>query len=107
MILINILEPGDVITKECWMRPLSLMTMSGGMSDSMSFESQYSGVPENNDKWVRVTDQIGPPWIGRTVEEFNEFIPYEFAIGNIPRSHQLDMKGYSSYRKLHNDNQNT
>ena len=107
MILISILEYYDVITEDCWMRPLSLMNMSGGMSDSMSYKSQYSGTPENNVKWVRAIDQIGPHWIGKTVKEFNEFTPYEFAIGNIPRSHQLDMKRYSSYRKLHNDNQNT
>lgn len=107
MILINILEPDDVITKECWIRPLKLMTMSGGMSDSMSFKSQYSGVPENNVKWVRAVDQLGPQWIGKTVKDFNHFnFPYEFAIGNIPKSHQLNMRGYSSYKDYHDINWN-
>lgn len=110
MILINILEPDDIITKECWMRPLRLMTMSGGMSDSMSFKSQYSGVPENNVKWVRVIDQLGPRWIGKTVKEFIKCqlmdFPYEFAIGNIPKSHQLNMRGYSSYKDYHDPNRN-
>lgn len=98
---ILMLEPHDIIRQECWMRPLQLQTMSGGMSDSMSFKSCYSGVPENNVKWVRVVDQIGPHWIGKTVAEFNKLMPYEFVIGDPPAAHQLNMRDYSSMRKYH------
>lgn len=100
---VQILEADDLITKDCWMRPLRLETMSGGMSDSMSFKSCYSGTPENNVKWVRVIDQIGPRWIGKEVREFNGPFntPYEFIIGDPPKSHQLNMSGYLSMRRYH------
>jgi hypothetical protein len=77
--------------------------MSGGMSDSMSFKSCYFGTPENNVKWVRVTDQIGPHWIGRTVSEFNKLMPYEFMLGDPPADHKLDMRGYRSMQKFHKE----
>ena len=98
-----ILEPHDIITPDCWCRPLVLQTMSGGMSDSMSFKSCYSGTPENNTKWVRVTDQAGPYWIGKTVAEFNDLMPYEFIVGDPPEKHCLDMRGYSSMRKFNKE----
>lgn len=100
---VNILEPHDIITAACWCRPLVLQAMSGGMSDSMSFKSCYSGTPENNVKWVRVVDQTGPHWIGKTVAEFNEFMPYEFILGDPPEKHRLNMRDYSSMKKFHKE----
>lgn len=98
---VNILEPHDTITATCWCRPLVLQTMGGGMSDSISFKSCYSGTPENNAKWVRVVDQIGPHWIDKTVAEFNESMSYEFILGDPPREHRLNMSDYSSMSDLH------
>ena len=50
MITVQILEDTDTIQPTDWCRPLRLTTMSGGMSDYYSFESCYSGLPENNVK---------------------------------------------------------
>lgn len=99
MIQVQILDDDDIVEPTDWCRPLCLTTMSGGLSDSYSFKSCYSGSPENNVEWVQVQDVFGPCWRGRTVREFkmSEYsIPREFIRGNVPRSHRLDMKGYSS-----------
>ena len=91
MITIHILEKKDIITKGDWCRPLSIRSMSGGHSDSYSFKSMYSGAPENNVKWCRV-ERIMPFWIGGTVKNFrmkiDKHLTYEFARGNIPKSHR-------------------
>lgn len=94
MITIQILEDDDTIQATDWCRPLVLVTMSGGMSDYYSFESMYSGAPENNVKWVPAFE-IFPAWIGNTVGELNEafddcsgFVPYEIVRGDIPKAHQ-------------------
>lgn len=100
MIALQLLEPHDVLQASDWCRPLNLMSMSGGMSDYYSFKSCYTGSPENNVKWVRVEDQLGPGWLGKTVGEFNQrpVIPYEFIRGLIPQEHQLDMRDYTQRR---------
>lgn len=94
MIQIQLLEPQDVLQGTDWCRPLILQTMSGGMSDSYSFECEWSGKPENNTKWVNVSE-IFPNWIGESVEHVinslqvcQAFVPYEFVRGNIPVQHQ-------------------
>lgn len=91
MITISILQKKDILHKGDWCRPLNLCTMSGGHSDSYSFESQYSGAPENNTKWVRV-ERIMPFWIGGSIKKFekatSEYMLYEFARGKIPKSHR-------------------
>lgn len=102
MITVQFLQNDDVIDPEDWCRPLQLVTMSGGMSDSMSHKSMYSGTPENNVRWVKVKDVIGPRWKGCTKKEVNSsgFTPYEFVRGDVPPSHQLDMDHYNSYADL-------
>ena len=93
MLTVSILEPSDIVLATDWCRPLRLVSMSGGMSDSYSFESEYSGNPENNVRWCRVGQVFGDHLIGRTVEDFHEIIqhcgvPHEFVRGDIPKSHQ-------------------
>lgn len=92
MITVRILEQSDRVKPCDWCRPLHLESMSGGHSDSYSFESMYSGLPENNTKWVRVDAIMGRCWFGKRVDE----LPgrYEFVRGNIPIAHQL--RGHKS-----------
>lgn len=95
MITIQILEETDTIESTDWCRPLQLMTMSA-WSDGYSFKSMYSGRPENNVKWVRAKDVFGSGWFGCTIKELDATgIKYEFVRGNIPLSHQLDMREYN------------
>lgn len=99
MISVQILEENDTILPTDWCRPLTLCTMSGGMSDSMSFKSQYGGTPENNVKWVLVKHQFGKCWDGQTVKAITEKLGlYEFLRGTLPRSNQLDMAEYQKAR---------
>lgn len=92
MITIQILERNDAVRADDWCRPLELATMSGGMSDSMSFDNPYSGRPQNNVKWVRSDAVFGTLWIGHTVKDICEkLFPYEFARGCLPPSHRLEL----------------
>lgn len=102
MILTNFLEDTDLIAPTDWCRPLSLCTMSGGMSDSMSYQNQYSGTPENNVKWVKVSAVIGECWYGTPLGELNKKLKlqYEMVRGNIPKGHALNMKEYSDLGKF-------
>lgn len=95
---IQMLEADDVVEPEDWCRPLSLMTMNGGYSDYYSFESCYTGAPENNVKWVKVKYILGKGWHGKTVKELDaglgKFVKYEFVRGDIPRRQILSLKDY-------------
>lgn len=97
MITVNILESSDTIDPEDWCRPLSLMSMSGGMGNGFSFKSQYGGTPENNVKWVKVKYVFSEIWYWETVSNItkNLGMGYEFARGCIPIHHRLNMTGYS------------
>lgn len=99
---VQILEPDDLIDPEDWCRPLMLISMSGGHSDSYSFKGAYSGTPENNVKWVKVKDQFGPIWFGKMTREVNFELGmrYEFLRGNLPSTHCLDMKDYTILSKV-------
>ena len=100
MITVQILEADDTVWPEDWCRPLVLQTMSGGMSDSMSFKSCYGGTPENNVEWVKVKAVFGKVWYGSKVSEFDDpLVPYEFLRGDPPKSHCLNMKGYTDISK--------
>ena len=92
MITVQILEDTDTIQPTDWCRPLRLTTMSGGMSDYYSFESCYSGLPENNVRWCRFEQVFGDVWYGKTVGEFTKkfekYGGYEFIRGSIPKEHQ-------------------
>jgi len=94
MIRVQLLEPQDRISPEDWCRPLCIMSMSGGMSDSISFKSVYSGTPQNNAKWVQVKHVLGAGWFGKPCEEYGNNM--EFLRGTPPQSHQLDMRDYAS-----------
>lgn len=98
MITVQILEAHDTIEPEDWCRPLHLATMSGGMSDDMSFKNCYTGTPENNVEWVQVKAILCDFWIGKPVSEFasdGRSRPHEFLRGEPPKSHRLNMKNYS------------
>ena len=99
MITLQLLEANDIVDPEDWCRPLSLMSMNGGHSDYYSFESCYTGAPENNVKWVKVKYILGKGWHGKTVKEIDaglgKFIKYEYVRGDIPTRSRLGLAGYS------------
>ena len=97
-----ILEDNDTVEPTDWCRPLTLTTMSGGHSVALSFENMFSGTPQNNTKWVQVQDVFGPNWFYKTAQELNNYggSAHEFVRGDVPAAHQLDMKGYNSFRDL-------
>jgi hypothetical protein len=99
MITVQILEHDDVVEPEDWCRPLSIVSMSGGHSDYYSFQSQYTGAPENNVKWVKVKYILGKPWHYKTVGEIDsglgKFVKYEFIRGDIPKRQILSLRDYS------------
>lgn len=99
MLTIQMLEKDDIIEPNDWCRPLSLISMSGGIGDGYSFKSQYSGAPENNAKWVKVKYILGKPWHGKTVGEVDKglgkFVKYEFIRGSIPKDKELNLKDYN------------
>ena len=103
MITVSILEANDVILPTDWCRPLVLQTMSGGMSDSMSFKSCYSGTPENNVEWAPANRCFGVVWFENptTVREVSKSIgmKYEFVRGQVPVSHRLCLDDYTDLRK--------
>lgn len=90
---IYLLEATDTLLGTDWCRPLSFVSMSGGMSDSYSFENQYNGSPENNARWV-TADQVFPAWIGQPLHELllrlERMGPrYEFVRGELPSEHTM------------------
>jgi len=107
-----LLENDDLIEPTDWCRPLRIVTMGGGISDDYSFKSCYSGTPENNIKWVRVCDVFGPVWKGKSIKQLNAMYydnptnrssaltVYEIVRGDVPKEHQLDIKGYSSMKNF-------
>lgn len=96
---IQLLEADDIVDPEDWCRPLSIVSMSGGHSDYYSFQSQYTGAPENNVKWVKVKYILGKPWHGKTVKEIDralgQYVKYEYVRGDISQRSKLSLKGYS------------
>lgn len=88
---VSILEEGDVIKKGDYYRPLLLSTNNYGEVE-VNMEDIYSGLIENNLKWVPVTRCIEKFWIGKTVgmfiSSFHEGLYRgEFARGEIPPDH--------------------
>ena len=97
---VQILEADDCVDPEDWCRPLQIISMNGGMSDYYSFESCYTGAPENNVKWVKVKYILGKGWHGKPVKEYTNAMSkfgyrYEFVRGEVPNSHRLNLKGYN------------
>jgi hypothetical protein len=99
MIPLQLLEANDIVHPEDWCRPLSIVSMNGGHSDYYSFESCYTGAPENNVKWVKVKYILGKPWHGKTVNQIDrglgEFIKYEYVRGDIPIRSKLSLSKYN------------
>lgn len=87
---IQLLEDNDIVFPTDWCRPLQIISMNGGYSDYYSFESQYTGKPENNARWCRV-EQIFDTVLydNNTVKQYNQYNEeYEFIRGEIPWKHQ-------------------
>lgn len=99
MITLQLLELDDIVEPEDWCRPLSIISMSGGHSDYYSFQSAYTGAPENNVRWVKVKYILGHGWHGQTVKEIDKglgkWIKYEYVRGDVPKRSQLDLKDYN------------
>lgn len=100
MISVQILEADDIVDPEDWCRPLSITSMSGGHSDYYSFQSQYTGAPENNVKWVKVKYILGIASRGdKTVKELDQvlgqYVKYEFVRGDLPMRSRLSLKDYN------------
>ena len=99
MIILQLLEADDIVEPEDWCRPLSITSMSGGQSDYYSFQSQYTGAPENNVKWVKVKYILGKPWHGQSVREIDRglgrFVKYEYVRGDIPQRSRLALSDYN------------
>ena len=101
MINIQLLEEFDKLSPDDWCRPLCLITMNNGQSDSMSFLGSYSGTPINNVKWARASAIFGSCWFGKTIKEINKCsIKHEFVRGEIPEKHKLNMTEYSDLEKI-------
>ena len=97
---VQILEADDIVDPEDWCRPLQIISMNGGHSDYYSFESCYTGAPENNVKWVKVKYILGKGWHGKPVKEYTNAMKkfgyaYEFVRGEIPNTHKLNLNGYN------------
>lgn len=97
---VQILEADDCVDPEDWCRPLQIVSMNGGHSDYYSFQSCYTGAPENNVEWVKVKYILGKGWHGKPVREYTNAMSkfgyrYEFVRGDVPQSHKLNLKGYN------------
>jgi hypothetical protein len=101
---ITILDVGDVINPNDWMRPLYRSADYDALSDSWHETSTYGGGPLDHLKWAPVWLKLGSVWWGSTYEEYINFntegsMMYEFVRGAIPKSHALDIDG--QWRKRH------
>ena len=96
---ILLLEADDIVDPEDWCRPLSITSMNGGHSDYYSFQSEYSGAPFNNVKWVKVKYILGGVWLTKTVAEIDkalgQYVKYEYVRGDIPSRSKLSLSGYN------------
>jgi hypothetical protein len=91
-----LLEKDDIVDGDDWCRPLSIVSMSGGHSDSYSFKCMYTGQPENNTKWVKVRYIFGACWNGMSVSKYNSNgRKFEFMRGDIPVAHREPMAQYN------------
>ena len=91
MITVQILEDTDTIRMDDWCRPLDFVSMGGGISDHYSFESCYTGAPENNVQWVRVREVIGECWDQKPLGSLNRRLQTKFEVvrGDLPPSHTM------------------
>ena len=101
---IYILEGQDQVQDNDWMRPLHIISMSGGRSDYYDFSPT-----NNNAKWQQVKYCLGKCWHGRTVNEidaaFDEFNHYEFVRGDVPLSHRESTVGLTDHSKTYRKNE--
>lgn len=109
MIPIFILEDTDVILETDFVRQLSLEYV--GQSDTLLEHNPYSGMPINYLPWLEVKRAGMPFFIGKTVGEYRKAMlglekqhqpvsNYEFARGNIPKSHILPETDKEKYKRI-------
>lgn len=85
MFNITILEEEDIITEDCFVRPLEIFYDNGYGSDYTGQECMYTGSPQNRFTWTEII-RVAPFWIGRTVSEYNEVLHKSvFCKGLLPK----------------------
>ena len=87
--MIEILTQDAIIDGEDYCRPLEF---SDSESNIHYTENQYSGIPINNYKWIKVKNILGDCWLGRTIADYYSdgvALEMEFARGSIPENHIL------------------
>jgi hypothetical protein len=83
MFSIKILEKDDIITSDCFFRPL-VHSYPSRASDSIYFTSEYSGAPINRMTWTEI-QRIAPAFIGKKVKSYIKRVePGLFCIGELP-----------------------
>jgi len=87
VINIQILESGDIITSDCYVRQLTFLYDSPH-SDSLFFDNTYGGGPINRLTWSPV-QRCMSAWIGSTVKDYEDFcnsgIKKIFCKGDLPK----------------------
>ena len=90
---VQILDSSDVLLKTDFCRPLTI-TAKGSTCDS-------NGLPANFVKWVPAFRVIPEEFFGLELEKLNLLSSsYEFVRGDIPLTHRLDMRVYSTAKPL-------
>lgn len=108
-IKIEILDSNDRIEATDFIRYLDIEYV--GQSDTVETRSTYGGTPINFFRWVPV-NRFCPHFIGKKVKKFEEAMysiekphqhvaRYEFARGEIPAEHLLDLSTYTDLSKFH------
>lgn len=85
MFTVSILEDDDVITEDCFVRPLQFT--QEGWSDYIATTATYGGAPINRLTWTPVT-RTHPFWVGKTVKAYRKHLlcgSEIFCRGTLPR----------------------
>jgi len=91
MYQINILGLDDYLKKGMYCRPLQFTCGDFGGMDYV--ETSTHGLPLNNFKWAPIGSALGEYWLkgDKKVKDFNRYDEWEFAEGDIPKEHILDI----------------
>ena len=85
MFTVSILEDDDVITEDCFVRPLQFT--QEGWSDYIATIATYGGAPINRLTWTPVA-RTHPFWVGKTVKAYRKHLLCGgeiFCKGKLPR----------------------
>ncbi len=91
MITIEVLEDHDIVQPHMLCCPLFLHYADSG---TIFTESEYSGLPVNNLKWVPVHMALGPPWWNKPLSVIREVCQWNYEVIDtpvaLPKPHLLD-----------------